>query len=118
MFLKNKYLLLLNNIIIKILSFNNYFLKNNYLKLNYFFKLFNFNYLFINIFKNKSNFCLNSSHISNIKSKENFELNYIKLIIKLKNYFYINFIFLKIYKFLNLRNIKFKFKSIEKLFII
>lgn len=111
------YNILLNDISIKIFSFDLYFLKNSYLKLNYFLNLFNLNYLSINKIKNKSIFSLNSSHISNIKSKEHFELNYIKIILKLKNYFYVNFIFLKVYKLLILRNVKFKFNVIERCFL-
>ena len=92
-----------------IYSKDKYFLKKNLIKFNYFLNFFNLIH-FLKLNKRKSIISLNSSHISNIKSKEHFESNFFFLNIKFSSYFFIDFLKYNFFKVLFLRDIKFNFK--------
>ena len=91
-------------------SYDKTFIKINWLRLNYFLNLFSINYKVIKVIYKKSLFSINSSHFSNIKSKEQFDRIRIKII------FLINSIFLKellnysLISLINLRNVNFFLK--------
>ncbi len=109
-----KILIKKNKINIKLKGLDMYFLNLNYLKLNYLFFLLNIK---VFIFKrlNKNIITLNSSHISNIKSKEQFSIIFIR-----SDYyfnickFFINFLNYKLFKVLLLNLINVNLKNITK----
>ena len=87
---------------------NNFFVKKIFLKLFYFFNIFNINFFFKKL-KRLKKYTLNSSHISNIKSKEQFSFNNIIFLIFIKfNYLFNNFFFIKIFNLINYRFLTFK----------
>lgn len=102
-FIKNNFFLIFS-------SYDKTFIKINWLRLNYFLNLFSINYKVIKVIYKKSLFSINSSHFSNIKSKEQFDRIRIKII------FLINSIFLKellnysLISLINLRNVNFFLK--------
>ena len=116
----NKYVSLIlikyNLIKIKLKSLDLYFLKLNYLKLNYLFYLFNINiFLFKKIKKNIIT-TLNSSHMSNIKSKEQFSVMILKVDYFFnKCYFFINFLNYKLFNFLLLNIVSVSLNNNSKL---
>ena len=111
----NKFSHFLNRINILISKFNFIFLKIFYFKFIYFLSLFKIRYKIKNLKKKKRKFSLNSSHISNIKSKEHFESISIKISLYSIFFFFIKFVIFKFLKLINFRNLKFNLKFIKKL---
>lgn len=115
-FYKYKFLFLFkfNKIFIKLKGLDFYFLKLNYIKLNYLFNLFNIKIFLFKILK-RGIVTLNSSHISNIKSKEQFSSVVIKM-----NYFFnkccffLNFLNYKLFNFLFLNIVSVSFKDVSQ----
>lgn len=95
---------------------SNFFIKKIFLKLIYFFYFFNINFFFKKLKKFKK-YTLNSSHISNIKSKEQFSFNNLIFLIFIKfNYLFNNFFFIKIFSLINYRFLNFKLNCLNFLF--
>ena len=107
-----------NNLILKTkINNSNFFIKKLFLKIFYFFLLFDIDFNFKRFKKNKK-FTLNSSHISNIKSKEQFVSNDLIFLIYIKlNYLFNDFFIKKIFNLINYRFLKFKLNSFNYIFL-